>query len=103
MNLLSSICLVEINQMFSSVALSSCVVVTTTPLTNLRVVMSCMFVGSAIAFASTLAFLKILLLTFPLEIPFEFLSTKLFIIILSIEMNFRQRCCTHRAHLMVLC
>jgi hypothetical protein len=43
------------------------------------------------------------LLPFPLEILFEFLATKLFIIILSIEMYFWQRYYTHRAHLMFLC
>jgi hypothetical protein len=103
MNLLSGMLLVEINKMLSSVALSSCVIVTTTPLTSLRVVMSIIFLVSVLVVARTLAFLKILLLPFPLEIPFEFLATEFFIIILSIEMYFRQRCCTHRVHLMILC
>jgi hypothetical protein len=66
MNLLSKILLVEINQMLSNVALSSFVVVTTIPLTSLRVVMSSSFLESALAFAKTLALLKILLLPFPL-------------------------------------
>jgi hypothetical protein len=78
--------LVEINQMLSSVALSSCVIVTTTPLTSLRVFMSIIFLESVLVVVRTLALLKILFFPFPHEIPFEFLATKLFINILSIEM-----------------
>jgi hypothetical protein len=73
MNFLSNMLLVEINQMLSSVALSSCVIVTTTPLTSLGVVMSIIFLESVLVVSRTLAFLKILLLPFPLEIPLNFL------------------------------
>ena len=64
------------------------VVVTTTPLTNLRVVFL-----SAFFFVMTFACLVILpvIVPFPLEILFEFLATKFLIIILNIEMNFRHR------------
>jgi hypothetical protein len=80
--------LVEINQMLSSVALSSCVIMTTTPLTSLGVVMSVIFLESVLVVFRTPAFLKILLLPFPHEILLKILATKLFII-LSIEMYFR--------------
>jgi hypothetical protein len=54
MNLLSRMLLVEINQMLSSVALSSCVIVTTTPLTSLRVFMSIIFLESVLVVVRTL-------------------------------------------------
>jgi hypothetical protein len=91
--------LVEIDQMLSSVALSSCVIVTTTPLTSLGVVMSIIFLENVLVVARTLAFIKTLFLPFPLEILLNFLPLNF----LSIEMYFRQRCCTHRTHLMILC
>jgi hypothetical protein len=69
MNLLFNMLLVEINQMLSSMALSSCVIMTTTPLTSLRVVMSIILLESFLVVARTLSFLKIPLLPFPLEIP----------------------------------
>jgi hypothetical protein len=56
MNLLSSMLLVEINQMLSSVTLSSGVIVTTAPLTSLRLVMSIIFLESILVVARTLAF-----------------------------------------------
>jgi len=54
--------------MLGSVALLSDVVVTTTPLTNLRVVMAEMFLGSALALVRIIVFLMMLIfccLTFP--------------------------------------
>jgi len=68
LNLFANRFLVELNQMLGSVALLSDVVVTTTPLTNLRVVMVEMFLGSALALVRIIVFLMMLIfccLTFP--------------------------------------
>ena len=80
--------------MFGCVALLSDMVVTTTPLTNLRVVMMKILLESALAFVRILIFLKTMLVfivPLSLEILFEFLATKLFLFVLIIVVNFRQR------------
>jgi hypothetical protein len=86
--------LIEFNQILASVALLSDVVATTTPLTNLRVVMVKISLRSAFAFVRILVFLIMVLIfvvPFFLEILFEFLATKLLRSGLTIVMNFRQR------------
>ena len=79
--------------MLSCVALLSDMVVTTTPLTNLRVVMMEIFLESALAFVRILIFLEMMLIFVPLslEILFQFLATKLLLSVLTIVVNFRQR------------
>jgi len=78
--------------MLGSVAFFGDVVVTTTPLTNLRVVMAEIFLGNALAFVRILIFLKMILIflvPLSLEILFEFLATKLLLIVLTIVVTFR--------------
>ena len=78
--------------MLGSVAFLGYVVVITTPLTNLRVVMAEIFLGNALAFVRILIFLKMILIFFvplSLEILFEFLATKLVLIVLTIVVTFR--------------
>ena len=78
--------------MLGSVAFLGDVVVTTTPLTNLRVVMAEIFLGNALAFVRILIFLKMILIflvPLSLEILFEFLATKLLLIVLTIVVTFR--------------
>ena len=67
--------------------------VTTTPLTNLRVVMMEIFLESALTFVRILIFLEMMLVFVPLSLErlFEFLATKLLFIVLTIVVNFRQR------------
>jgi len=79
--------------MLSCVALLSDMVVTTTPLTNLRVVMTEILLESALAFVRILIFLEMMLIFVPLslEILFEFLATKLLLSVLTIVVNFKQR------------
>ena len=79
--------------MLGCVALLRDMVVTTTPLTNLRVVMTEILLESALAFVRILIFLEMMLIFVPLslEILFEFLVTKLLFIVLTIVVNFRQR------------
>ena len=79
--------------MLSCVALLSDMVVTTTPLTNLRVVMTEILLESALAFVRILIFLEMMLIFVPLslEILFEFLATNLLFIVLTIVVNFRQK------------
>ena len=80
--------------MLSCVALLSDMVVTTSPLTNLRVVMTEILLESALAFVRILIFLKMMLIflvPLSLEILFEFLATKLLLSVLTIVVNFRQR------------
>jgi hypothetical protein len=80
--------------MLDSVAFLGVVVVTTTPLTNLRVVIVKNFLGSAFDFVRILVFLIMMLVfvvPFSLKILFEFLATKLLLSVLTIVMNFRQR------------
>jgi hypothetical protein len=74
--------------MLGSVALLSDVVVTTTPLTNLRVIFL-----SDFSFVMTFACLVILpvIVPFPLEILFEFLANKFLLSVLTIVVNFRQK------------
>ena len=73
-------------------ALLSDVVVTTTPLKNLRVVTAEIFLGSPLAFVRILIFL-IMMLVFivplSLKILFEFLATKLLLSVLTIVVNLR--------------
>lgn len=83
-----------------NVALSGDVVMPTTPLINLSVVFMCVF-----PFVRTLVCLIIRLVfvvPFLLEILLEFLAAKLFVVILNIKVNFRQKLLCHRARLMVL-
>ena len=77
--------------MLSCVALLSDMVVTTTPLTNLRVVMTEILLESALAFVRILIFLEMMLIFVPLslEILFEFLATKLLLSVLTIVVNLR--------------
>ena len=78
--------------MLGSVAFFGDVVVTTTPLTNLRVVMAEIFLGNALAFVRILIFLKVMLIflvPLSLEILFKFLATKLLLIVLTIVVTFR--------------
>jgi len=92
MNLFANRFLVEFNQMLGCVTLLSDMVVTTTPLTNLRVVMAGIFLGNALAFVRILIFLKMILIflvPLSLEILFEFLATKLLLIVLTIVVTFR--------------
>jgi len=79
--------------MLGSVAFLGDVVVTTTPLTNLRVVMTEILLESALAFVRILIFLEMMLIFVPLslEILFEFLATKLLLSVLTIVVNFKQR------------
>ena len=78
--------------MLGSVAFLGYVVATTTPLTNLRVVMAEFFLGNALGFVRILIFLKMMLIflvPLSLEILFEFLATKLLLIVLTIVVTFR--------------
>ena len=59
LNLFANKFLVEFNQMLGSVAFLGDVVVTTTPLKNLRVVMPEIFLGNALAFVRILIFSEI--------------------------------------------